>query len=334
LGIHDYALIRRLADGRCHSLLQLAADLNIDPDLAASALDRLADKGLQFQRFGQDGYCLTHGFDVLDPAIIGSGLVLQAREFLESVEVLEQVDSTNSWLLQQPRCEPSHGRACLAELQREGRGRRGRLWIAPPGGSLCLSLAWHLESIRTDISSLGLVCSVAVVRALEAFGTGGLGLKWPNDLVWEERKLGGVLVEMRSSGGGSGYAVIGLGLNLHLGDRARTIPTGWGGPPTDLTEILGRRLPGRNALAAELLNSLVRGLKEFSGKGFVPTRPDWERLDVLRDRQVTVQGETGSTGGIAMGVDDRGALKLRVGRELVLCVDGEVSVRPENATTD
>jgi BirA family biotin operon repressor/biotin-[acetyl-CoA-carboxylase] ligase len=327
-------LLRRLAGGGQCNLAALATELGIGEPAVAAALADLADRGLPIRQSGRDRYCLEYPIELLGKEAIWAGLESQARDWLEAIDVLQEVDSTNAWLLDRPGCKPGRGRACLAEVQHAGRGRRGRHWVAPPGGSLCLSLGWNVADVPRDISSLGLVCGVAAVNALEALGVPGTGLKWPNDLEWCGRKLGGVLVETRSSGSGSMDLVMGLGLNLRLGPQGDRIDTGWGGPPADLAEIMGGNPPGRNVLAAELLNCLARSLQIFSGSGFASFRPGWERMDSLRHKTVQVRTGASCVTGIASGVDDMGALQLQVGGRMIPCLAGEVSVRLANATSD
>ena len=109
----------------------------------------------------------------------------------------------------------------LAEHQTGGRGRRGRAWIAPPGGAICLSLAWQYPDLPADLSALSLVVGVAAVNALASLGVAGVRLKWPNDLVTADGKLGGILIEMRAEAGGPVHLVVGLGSNVMLDEAAR-----------------------------------------------------------------------------------------------------------------
>jgi BirA family biotin operon repressor/biotin-[acetyl-CoA-carboxylase] ligase len=329
-----YRLIQLLSSGRQFDAAGLGAELKISPDQVMDALGLLRGMGLQLNHGPDEFYRLSCPVELLDASRISADLAPHVVERLGAVEILEQVDSSNSWLLNQPRCEIGAGRACLAEIQTAGRGRRGRQWMAPPTGSLCLSLAWHFPRISPDMSCLSLACGIAVVRALEQLGVEGVSIKWPNDLMWQDRKLAGLLVEMRSDGSGSGYVIIGLGLNLDLGTLAGEISTGWGGAPVDLAAVVPDRVPGRNALAAAVLNSLTDILLAFSESGFAGLREQWQRLDGLKGRQVKVQNEAGVLLGTVLGVDDSGALRLMMDGEEVQCVAGEVSVRPVDAIAD
>lgn len=331
---HGYRLIQLLSGGNQFDAAGLAVALRASREQVLETLALLRGAGLPLLQEPDGGYRLATPVELLDASRISAALAPRVTAAVGSVEVLEQVDSTNSWLLTQARCQIGGGRACLAEIQTAGRGRRGRQWMAPPTGSLCLSLAWHFPRLLPDMSCLSLACGIALVNALEELGVEGVSIKWPNDLTWQGRKLAGLLVEMRSDGSGSAYAVIGIGLNLDLGGLADEISTGWGGPPVDLATVAADRVPGRNVLAAAVLNSLADILLAFPETGFAGLRAQWQRLDGLKGRRVSVQGETATLTGTVLGVDDSGALRLMVDDEELLCVAGEVSVRAADATAD
>lgn len=329
-----YRLIQLLSSGRRFDVASLGSALNISQAQVLEALALLKGAGLPVLHTDGKSYGLPGPVELLDASRISAALAPHVAEALAAVEILEHVDSSNSWLLKQSRCEIGAGRACLAEIQTAGRGRRGRQWLAPPTRSLCLSLAWHFPRLLPDMSCLSLASGIAVVSALEELGVEGVSIKWPNDLTWQGRKLAGLLVEMRSDGSGSAYVVIGLGLNLELGAMAGQIPTDWGLPPVDLASVANKSIPGRNRIAAAVLNSLTDILLAFPKTGFAGLRTRWERLDALKDQRVSVQRETVVQTGTVLGVDDSGALRLMVDDEECRCIAGEVSVRPVDATAD
>ena len=156
----------------------------------------------------------------------------EARRWFD-LSVVESTASTNADLLRDAERLPS-GTVLAAENQTAGRGRRGRAWIAPPGGSLAFSVLWKFDGSVAALSGLSLAVGVAVARALDTQSAEGVRLKWPNDLlaqhegVW--RKLGGILIDVSGAPAGTVAAVIGIGLNLKLGDAALAIDQ----PVTDL----------------------------------------------------------------------------------------------------
>lgn len=218
------------------------------------------------------------------------------------VDWLDEVGSTNAHLLAAGPPPPG-GHAVLAERQTAGRGRQGRTWLAPVGGSLCLSLALPWPQGPASAAGLPLVAGAAVAEALEQSGVSGLALKWPNDLLFGGAKLGGLLLEFAS--GGQDFLVLGLGLNLRL-------PEGFdaGQPSTDLAAA--GLDPERVELAASLLRALCAAAASLQAHGLQPLLPRWRRFDALFGRTLDVRSGTHSWVGTAAGVDDAGHLRLRL----------------------
>jgi len=196
---------------------------------------------------GPQGFRLQEGhhLELLDAAAIRAALRDEATGRLHRLEVLFEVDSTNTRLLERPGPPSGFADAALAEVQNAGRGRQGRRWISPFGASLALSLGWTFSDAERVDSTLSLAVGVAVCRALGGLGARGMRLKWPNDVWFEDRKLGGVLVETRM-GGGTAQAVVGIGLNLHLSaESRRQIGALAGTPEIDAFTDRARQLAGQ-----------------------------------------------------------------------------------------
>jgi len=207
-----------------------------------------------------------------------------------------------------------------------GRGRRGRAWLAPPGGAICLSLSWSFREVPQDLGALGLAIGVCALRALRAHGIDAVTLKWPNDLLVGERKLGGVLIDLRAESAGPASVVIGIGLNLTLGAALLGQIAQSGTAATDLASTL-QPLPARNALAAALVSACVAGLRAFEREGLKPFIEDWRAADALRGRAVSVSAADGVARGVARGIDLRGALMLETPTGLRRFISGDVTVR-------
>lgn len=270
-----------------------------------------------------DGYRLTHSLDLLD----GDRITAAVREFSGStcpIEVFWQIDSTNSELLRRAQAGVVDPAACLAELQTAGRGRRGRAWHTPLGGGLAFSLFHSFNSSMSALAGLSLAVGVGIVRALGDFGYTGLGLKWPNDVQVDGRKLAGILIELGGDALGPCHAVIGVGLNLRLdADAGKAIDQPW----VDLASIAALPVPDRNLLAARLLGRLLDVLGEFERKTFAAFEEEFAQYDVLRDQPIHITGGIGPRQGTAIGVDCRGALRVRDARGEFLVDSGEISVR-------
>jgi BirA family biotin operon repressor/biotin-[acetyl-CoA-carboxylase] ligase len=252
-------------------------------------------------------------------AAIASRLGVAARRF--DIDVLPRCDSTNAVLLARAEAGAATGTVVIGEQQTGGRGRRGRVWFASPGDSLTFSLLWRLAP-GVSPSGLSLAVGVGVARALEKVGAGKTALKWPNDLLRDSRKLGGILIELAP--GPSLAAVIGIGLNLRLPE----------GMPADVLAASAAiaesgATPDINDLYAALLLELLATLESFAAGGFAALRPEWMARHAHQDARVTLSTDFGApTVGLCRGADSDGALLLEVdGRvERILC--GEVSLRP------
>jgi BirA family biotin operon repressor/biotin-[acetyl-CoA-carboxylase] ligase len=264
--------------------------------------------------------------ELLDRKRILTGLTETARVWLGRLEVHPVLDSTNDYLLARVGADWPSGAVCLAEQQQAGRGRLGRSWLSPPAASLAGSLLWRFHLPVAGLSGLSLATGIAVVRALRNFGVMEVGLKWPNDVWWRERKLGGILLE--SGGGPDGCAVVaGVGLNVALPLPAATaIDQPW----VDLREILGVEQISRNRLAALLISELIETFVRFQESGFADLTAEWAEFDRVVGRRVRLTLPNTTLTGIARGVDATGALLLETtdGR-LWPCMGGEISLRLE-----
>ena len=275
--------------------------------------------------------------DALQEEAVALLLPPEARRAFD-VRVIDETGSTNSDLLRDAAQLPS-GTVLAAGHQTAGRGRRGRAWVAPPGGSLAFSLLWKFTRGAAMLSGLSLAVGVAAARALEKCGAPGVQLKWPNDLLAPKNgapaKLGGILIELTGGTGGAGgnsgssghsgaaLVVIGIGINLDLGGAAAGIDQ----PVTDLA-ALGVRT-SRNALLALLLETLLPVLRTFERDGFAPLADEWNRRHGFANQAVVLSGEnTATLEGIAIGADASGALLLETAQGIEKIVSGEVSSRP------
>ncbi|HQR03920.1 MAG: biotin--[acetyl-CoA-carboxylase] ligase [Proteobacteria bacterium] len=232
-------------------------------------------------------------------------------------DAVDSCDSTNSRMLARACAGAPSGTLLVAGQQTAGRGRRGRTWYSAPEDSLTFSLLWRFPPASDAPAGVSLAVGLALVKALESLGIAGLGLKWPNDVLLDGRKLAGILVELQP--GDTHSLVIGVGLNLRL--------------PSDLpTEVAGHAsalpLPvGREILLATLLTSLASVLDAYAQGGFALLRPAWISRHAWQGQTVVVHGERDPVRGRCQGVDTDGALLLETAAGLRRIVGGEVSLR-------
>jgi len=231
-----------------------------------------------------------------------------------SVEILPEIDSTNTELMRRARAGRLEPVLLVAERQTAGRGRMGRDWSSDNealGRTLTFSLGLPLAP--QDWSGLSLAVGLSIVQSLHP----RLRLKWPNDVWLDERKLVGILIETASFGT-ERYAVTGIGINITAPDA-----TGLRTPPAGLRELLPEvQAPD---VLEHVVAPLVRAIQRFAGQGFAPLVSAYQERDVLRGR--TVQCSDGLTG-VAHGVDASGALMVHTESGLRKITSAEVSVRP------
>lgn len=238
-------------------------------------------------------------------------------------EVVETCGSTNEELLARAAAGAPSGTALACETQTAGRGRRGRAWIAPPGGSLAFSLLWRMPRSGAALAGLSLAAGVACLRAMERCGVSGAALKWPNDIVHGGGKLGGILVE--AVPGGEGSAVVcGVGINTRLTPDARAAIDQ---PVTDVA-TLAALPPSRTTLLAALLVELAATMERFALEGFAAFRDAWLARHAYQGEAVRVLlADARRVDGRAVGIDEDGALLVEHAGRVERFHSGEVSLR-------
>lgn len=319
-------LVRQLADGHYHSGEALAERLGLSRAAVWKAARKAGERlGLTIESRRGTGYRLSEPLELLDPARFLGALSHLAQAHIARLEILDDIDSTNAHLLAAGHAGAPSGTLCLAERQSAGRGRRGRTWVSPYGANLYLSLLWRFPQGPGHLGGLSLAAGAALAQALEAAGVADIGLKWPNDLLWRRRKLGGLLIEVAAEAQGPSLVVVGLGLNTRLrGTQVQGIDQPW----VDLDEILGPQGYGRNRIAALATEALVAALERYGREGLAPFLPLWERYDRYRGERVEIRQGERQIIGTQAGITADGALRVEMAGEIRLFTAGEVSLRP------
>lgn len=319
-------LLPLLASGEFRSGQALADALGVSRTAVWKQLNALADYGLEIESVKGRGYRIPGGIDLLDAASVRAALAPSAAALLSRLDLQESVDSTNAEAMRQLEAGAGSGLVCSAERQSAGRGRRGRAWVSPFARNLYLSVAWQYQQGAAALEGLSLAVGVAVARALAAHDLPPVQLKWPNDVLYQGAKLGGILLEMTGDAAGACQVIVGVGLNVAMpGRAAASIDQAW----TDIESLGGAARPRRSALLAALLNELLPLLAGFEQRGFAPWRDAWMALDAYADAPVVLHTGARDMAGIARGVDDRGALQLETaGAGLQSIYGGEISLRP------
>ena len=329
-------LLEVLGDGNFHSGEALGKALSVSRTAIWKQLSKLSDLHIDLESVRGRGYRIPGGLELLSPEEITAGLKPDAGALLTALQVLDTIDSTNAYARRQleqvsthtsthtsthssTRASP-HASAYIAECQTGGRGRMGRTWVSPYGRNVYLSLVWEYEGGATVLEGLSLAVGVAVRRAVTALGVADITLKWPNDVLRDGRKLGGILLEMTGDPVGTCRVVVGIGLNINVpSEVVDSIEQPW--------HDLADHGLSRNAMAAALLSEVLPVLASYPQHGFAPYRQEWEQHHAHRDQEIQICTPGRATTGIARGVADNGALCVDLPEGRKYFSGGEVSVR-------
>ena len=320
-------ILRLLTDGEFHSGAALAAHFGISRASIWNALQGIDALGVELYKVRGRGYQLPHPIDWYALQHITPHLGRHVTQL--DVQVLETVESTNSLLLQAAAKQQIHGCCTVAEIQTQGRGRRGRAWQSALGGSLSFSLGWQFNVGVSQLSGLSLAVGVAIARALNELGVSNIQLKWPNDILHNFHKLGGVLIELQGDALGPSTTVIGIGLNYRLNTLVKNRIDQ---AVSDLSS-LKTDIASRNHVLGVSLRHLADVLDAFAQHGFGAFRQEWQLLHAYQDKPVVLRMPDGTeTQGIVRDVTVDGVLVLETALGVRQFGSGEMSMRPYQST--
>jgi len=264
---------------------------------------------------------MPQNLELLNKENFGAYIQPENQCYLNEIVILESVNSTNTFLIEENKNKDNKIKVCFAESQSAGRGRLGRRWISPLGCNIYLSLLWSFKCGLEQLSGLSIAVAMAVLEALTAYGISDVvKLKWPNDVLWKGKKLAGILVELSSQGKDFHNAVIGVGLNVNMSEAfSQDISQPW----CDIAEIIGKT-PNRNKLAGLLLDKLLSTLKLYQTEGFAPFCAKWKDLDAFYGQKVSIPTGQEKIFGINRGIDAKGYLVLETASGPRIIVTGNV----------
>ncbi|MFT5707712.1 MAG: BirA family biotin operon repressor/biotin-[acetyl-CoA-carboxylase] ligase [Oceanospirillaceae bacterium] len=320
----DLALLKILADAKFHSGTALGEALNISRSAVWKQMKDLQEHGVEVYSVRGRGYRLPEGLDLLDVERFKHFSSAQCKKSLEHIELKTFTDSTNLMALRKVN-EYRHGALYLTEYQHAGRGRRGRTWVGSLATNIYFSLMWRFTGGAVALEGLSLVVGLSIVQSIAKLGIKGIELKWPNDLLYQGRKLAGILLEMQGDASGDISVVIGVGVNVKM-DKSSTQAATIDQPWIDLTRISDRAID-RNKLLAVMISKLVENLCLFEKEGFKAFIEAWHSYHVYQDSDVKLLLGDKIIEGICRGVNKQGALLLERDGEVEAFHGGEISVR-------
>ncbi|ABE53451.1 Biotin--acetyl-CoA-carboxylase ligase [Shewanella denitrificans OS217] len=296
---------------------QLAQELAISRSAIQQQIEAMGEFGIDIYSVKGKGYKLATPICLLDETQLLQQLSNRCFYF-------NDIPSTNAFMLTHGQ-ELKSGDICLAEYQSAGRGRRGRQWLSPYGHHIYASLYWRLEQGMPQAMGLSLVVACSIVTVLKQMGVSGLGLKWPNDIYLNDKKLAGILIELINSAEQACQLVIGFGINMSMSaSQGELIDQPW----SDLSTL--ESMPDKTELVIAVHKQLKQDLKRFEAAGLKDFIDAWQADDIFMGREVSLLMAPNEVTGIYKGIDEQGAVLLQTAQGLQAFVGGEISLRATN----
>ncbi|MCU8010309.1 bifunctional biotin--[acetyl-CoA-carboxylase] ligase/biotin operon repressor BirA [Shewanella sp. SM87] len=307
-------ILALLSSGQFVSGEQLATELGISRAAVNKHIDALETYGVAIYSVKGRGYKLANPISLID-----------ASRLVQSIDnrcfYFDEIASTNSFLLDHIT-ELKNGDVCVAEYQSAGRGRRGRTWVSPYGHHLYFSLFWTFPQGMAQAMGLSLVVACTLVEVLKSFGVENIGVKWPNDIYLDNKKLAGILIEMSGQADSLCQLIIGVGVNMAMSEeQGKDIDQPW----SDLSELVD--MPDKTALVIALQKQLKRDIQLFEREGLAAFKTRWQAADLFYGREIRLLMGEKSVEGICRGVDEQGAVLLETADGVQAFIGGEISLR-------
>ena len=319
-----FPILHLLADGQFHSGEALAQRFKVTRATIWNALKHAESLGVEVFSVRGRGYKLPQAIELLDKNLVLAAIGAQREWF--NVQLLDEVASTNTYLMQQK--DAAHATCVAAHVQTKGKGRRGRTWVSQLGASLTFSLLWRFSCGAAGLSGLSLAVGVALIRAFNSLGVNNVQLKWPNDVLVTNKntpkKLAGILIELQGDLEGPSAAVIGVGVNLNL---PKNVLESIDQPATDLISVSEKSI-NQSELLGVILMHLADILSVFENQGFIGLRDEWLRYHAYQNKPVRMLLPNGTdVQGIVKSVADDGILLVETALGLQRFSAGEISLR-------
>lgn len=311
-------VLKALSRGEFVTGAAIGRSLDISRTAVWKHLNQLEEWGVPIVK-NRQGYRLHEDVELLSKAGILAAMAPHSRRMLKELLIVDRVDSTNTLVRNRLAETAGSGFVCLAEQQTQGRGRLGRSWVSPFGRNIYLSVGWEYEGGAAVLEGLSLAVGVAICDAIKGLGVVDVALKWPNDILLEGRKTGGVLLEMTGDPVGRCQVIVGIGINFAMPPDAE-IDQPW----ADLSGAAGMT---RNLLTGAVLSELMPLLRDFQSRGFRHYREAWERFNAHRGQRVRLTVGREVVEGILCGVSDNGAVVLQTEGRQRAYSGGEISLR-------
>lgn len=255
----------------------------------------------------------------MEKRIIEDNLSYSAHLKIDGIHTFRELDSTNSEAMRILESGRNGIQLVVANLQTDGRGRRGRRWLSPKEQGLYMSLLHPFTCDVSALQALSLVSALSVHESLTGKNVPSLQLKWPNDLLIGKKKLAGILLELRTFDGVT-YIIFGIGVNYSLGESQKSKIDR---PVTDLAEMVSD-IPGREEMVGTICSTLLMNIEKFIAEGFGSFQDSWNQYDFYYKSNVVITNGNHCQSGKSLGVNKDGALVLETSEGEKIISAGEL----------
>lgn len=313
-------LLNILNDGKYHDGTSIGNQLKITRSAVWKMITKLKNYGIEIRSEKGTGYILQTPLNLLNKEFLKQNINYKDLD----IETFETLPSTNDYL--KNFVSQKKLRICLAELQTHGRGRLSRQWFSPFGQNIYFSLLFHLHKDVSELAGLALVAGLGVIKTLTPFVNPSLlRIKWPNDILYDQKKIAGILIDVQGeTKNGRCAVIVGIGINVNMQlEKKNPINKNW----TSLARITNK-LSDRNVICVHLTNQLMKNLLDFEMHGLNFFLQDWNSLDFLFGKIIKLESVDKQTEGRAQGIDQYGRLLLELAdKSLCAFSSGEISIK-------
>ena len=295
-------LLSLLNDCEYHDGTTIGEKLNVTRSAVWKSIQKLESYGVTVDSIKGKGYALIDPLILLDKKAITKSVKNKNIE----IDIFESIDSTNEYL--KKFLKDKNNRVCLSEQQTQGKGRLNRSWYSPFGLNIYFSTVYIFNKDISELAGLSLVVSLAVVKTLQTYLPKALKVKWPNDILYENQKLSGILIESQAESNGGCSVIIGIGINVNMHfDKENQISQAW----TSIRNIVNNYID-RNPLCASLINNLMHYLAQFNEHGLASFKDEWHSVDCLYNKNINIKNAKTKICGKAKGINDQGYLLIKM----------------------
>lgn len=306
-------ILAQLSSDSFKSGVEIADALSLCRSRIQQQVEALNQFGVDIYSVKGKGYRLASPLQLIDKTALVEGVDNRCFYF-------DEIDSTNSFMLNHID-ELQSGDICIAEYQSAGRGRHGKKWVSPYGHHLYATMFWQFNLPANKLMGMSLVVGCAIVKTLVDMGINNLGLKWPNDVYLDGKKLAGILIELGSNMTDAINMIIGFGVNMSMSQsQGALIDQPW-------SDLSGEQMPNKTDFMINLHQQLKTHIQQFELQGLAPFLVFWHQYDLFKDKPIKLTLADNQVTGICRGIDAQGCVLLETENGIKSMIGGEISLR-------